>query len=295
MMADEEPTTADAAAAEEVDVEQSAPEVEAEAETQAESTDAAPAGDPAVVPEVEAEAESAAEPVAEAEPEAEPAPEVGAEESAPEAVAAESEADAAESEGEGEAPEAASEADAAPAAESDADAEVGEDDGEAAPAAAAPPKPAPAEVIAPKERRRLKRAAKAPAARGEVTPEDRQVERDALRAHKAKARRTGRAKTRAAKPAAAGAAPLAVEHAVGRPRARQGIVVSDKAAKTITVRVDTSRRHRRYKKIVRSSKTLHAHDEHDEAHEGDLVRVVETRPLSATKRWRLLEVLERAK
>ena len=72
-------------------------------------------------------------------------------------------------------------------------------------------------------------------------------------------------------------------------------VGSDKAAKTITVRVDTSRRHRRYKKIVRSSKTLHAHDEHDEAHEGDLVRVVETRPLSATKRWRLLEVLERAK
>jgi small subunit ribosomal protein S17 len=91
------------------------------------------------------------------------------------------------------------------------------------------------------------------------------------------------------------APPQPIEHAVGRPRARQGIVVSDKAAKTITVRVDTSRRHRRYKKIVRSSKTLHAHDEHDEAHEGDLVRVVETRPLSATKRWRLLEVLERAK
>jgi small subunit ribosomal protein S17 len=288
MMADEEPTTADAAAAEEVDVEQSAPEVEAEVETQAESTEAAPAGDPAVVPEAEAAAEPVAEPEAEAE--------VGGEESAPETAAAESEADAAESEAEGEAPEAASEADAAPAAESDADAEVGEDDGEAAPAAAAaPPKPAPAEVIAPKERRRLKRAAKAPATRDEVTPEDRQVERDALRAHKAKARRTGRAKTRAAKPAAEGAAPLAVEHAVGRPKARQGIVVSDKAAKTITVRVDTSRRHRRYKKIVRSSKTLHAHDEHDEAHEGDLVRVVETRPLSATKRWRLLEVLERAK
>ena len=61
------------------------------------------------------------------------------------------------------------------------------------------------------------------------------------------------------------------------------------------VRVDTSRRHRRYKKIVRLSKTLHAHDERNEAHEGDLVRVIETRPLSATKRWRLIEVLERAK
>lgn len=273
MMADEEPTTAEAAAAEEVDVEQSAPEVEAEVETAPESTDAAAAEEPEVVPEAEAEPEVAAEAASEAAAE----PEAGAEESAPEAEAAEPEA---------EAPEAAADA-----------VEVAADDGEAAPAAAAAvaPKPAPAEVIAPKERRRLKRAAKAPATRGEVTHEDRQVERDALRAQNAKARRIGRAKTRAAKPTAEVAAPLAVEHAVGRPKARQGIVVSDKAAKTITVRVDTSRRHRRYKKIVRSSKTLHAHDEHNEAHEGDLVRVVETRPLSATKRWRLLEVLERAK
>ena len=82
---------------------------------------------------------------------------------------------------------------------------------------------------------------------------------------------------------------------MGRPKSRQGVVVSDKADKTITVRVDTSRRHRRYKKIVRLSKTLHAHDEGNEAHEGDLVRVIETRPLSATKRWRLVEILERAR
>ncbi|MGH2851330.1 MAG: 30S ribosomal protein S17 [Solirubrobacteraceae bacterium] len=75
---------------------------------------------------------------------------------------------------------------------------------------------------------------------------------------------------------------------------RQGIVVSNKADKTITVRVDTSRRHRRYKKIVRSRKTFHAHDERNEAGEGDLVRIIETRPLSATKRWRLVEILERA-
>jgi len=162
-------------------------------------------------------------------------------------------------------------------------------------ASAAAPKAEPVAVVTPKERRRLKRAAKEPAARGALSPEDRQAERDALRAKNATARRHGRAKSRAAKPASAAAPPVAVEHAVGRPRDRQGIVVSDKAAKTITVRVDTSRRHRRYKKIVRSSKTLHAHDEHNEAHEGDLVRVVETRPLSATKRWRLLEVLERAK
>ena len=171
-------------------------------------------------------------------------------------------------------------------------------DDEAVPAPAAAPaadKPEPAEVIAPKERRRRKRAAKAPAARGATSPEDRQAERTALRAKNAKARRGERLKARAAKPVREVAPAAPVEHAAGRPKARQGIVVSDKAAKTITVRVDTSRRHRRYKKIVRSSKTLHAHDEHNEAHEGDLVRVVETRPLSATKRWRLIEVLERAK
>jgi small subunit ribosomal protein S17 len=166
---------------------------------------------------------------------------------------------------------------------------------EAAPAAAPAAAREPVEILAPKERRRRARAAKAPATRAAQSPQDRQAERDALRVHKAAARRTGRAKARAAKPASTELADVAVEHAVGRPKSRQGIVVSDKADKTITVRVDTSRRHRRYKKIVRLSKTLHAHDEGNEAHEGDLVVVVETRPLSATKRWRLTEVLERAK
>jgi small subunit ribosomal protein S17 len=61
------------------------------------------------------------------------------------------------------------------------------------------------------------------------------------------------------------------------------------------VRIDVARRHRRYEKIVRSSSTLHAHDETNDAHEGDRVRVVESRPLSRTKRWKLVEVLERAK
>ena len=54
-------------------------------------------------------------------------------------------------------------------------------------------------------------------------------------------------------------------------------------------------RHRRYQKVVRSTTTLHAHDEANDAHEGDLVRVIESRPMSASKRWRLVEVLERAK
>ncbi|WP_407653006.1 30S ribosomal protein S17 [Baekduia soli] len=97
--------------------------------------------------------------------------------------------------------------------------------------------------------------------------------------------------------AEAGPAPTTApkEHGPGAPKERLGIVVSDKADKTITVRIDVARRHRRYQKIVRSSTTLHAHDEANDAHAGDRVRVIESRPLSATKRWRLVEVLERAK
>ena len=96
--------------------------------------------------------------------------------------------------------------------------------------------------------------------------------------------------TRAAEPAVA-----PKEHGPGRPKVRQGVVVSAKPDKTITVRIDLTRRHRHYKKIVRGSTTLHAHDERNEASEGDTVRVVETRPLSRTKRWRLVEILERAR
>ena len=78
-------------------------------------------------------------------------------------------------------------------------------------------------------------------------------------------------------------------------KTRQGVVVSDKADKTITVRIDVARRHRRYEKIVRTSSTLHAHDERNDAHVGDKVVVREARPLSRTKRWRLVEVVERAR
>ncbi|HUO70438.1 MAG TPA: 30S ribosomal protein S17 [Solirubrobacteraceae bacterium] len=78
-------------------------------------------------------------------------------------------------------------------------------------------------------------------------------------------------------------------------KTRQGVVVSDKADKTITVRIDVARRHRRYEKIVRTSNTLHAHDERNDAHVGDTVIVRESRPLSRTKRWRLVEVVERAR
>jgi small subunit ribosomal protein S17 len=81
----------------------------------------------------------------------------------------------------------------------------------------------------------------------------------------------------------------------GKRKVRQGVVVSDKAEKTITVRIDIARQHRRYEKIVRSSNTVHAHDENNDAHEGDVVRVIESRPLSRSKRWALMDVLERAR
>ena len=86
-----------------------------------------------------------------------------------------------------------------------------------------------------------------------------------------------------------------MEKQAGKPRVRQGVVVSDKADKTITVRIEITRAHRTYGKIVRTSSTLHAHDETNEANAGDTVRVIESRPLSRTKRWRLVEILERAK
>ena len=78
-------------------------------------------------------------------------------------------------------------------------------------------------------------------------------------------------------------------------KVRQGIVVSNKGDKSITVRIDFARRHPTYEKIVRRSRTLHAHDERNEAGEGDVVRIVETRPLSKTKRWRLVDVVEKAR
>jgi small subunit ribosomal protein S17 len=126
------------------------------------------------------------------------------------------------------------------------------------------------------------------------TPEERASERAARRAARAKSRRSYRAGRRAKRgEPAQGTAPA--ERDPGKPKVRQGVVVSDRADKTITVRIDVARRHRTYKKIVRDSSTLHVHDERNEASAGDTVRVVESRPLSRTKRWRLVEVVERAR
>ena len=123
--------------------------------------------------------------------------------------------------------------------------------------------------------------------------EERRRKNAATRSRYRKSRREKERATRADAPAQEAAAPK--EHGPGRPKVRQGVVVSAKPDKTITVRIDVTRRHRTYKKIVRESSTLHAHDERNDANEGDTVRVVETRPLSRMKRWRLVEVLERAR
>ena len=87
----------------------------------------------------------------------------------------------------------------------------------------------------------------------------------------------------------------APDHERGRRQERQGKVVSDAMEKTIVVEASVVKAHPRYKKVVRRSVKFHAHDEHSEAKVGDLVRIVETRPLSRTKRWRLVEIVEAAK
>ena len=81
----------------------------------------------------------------------------------------------------------------------------------------------------------------------------------------------------------------------GRRKVRTGVVVSDAMDKTVLVKIDRKITHPLYKKTVRRSSKLAVHDEGNEAHVGDTVRVMETRPMSKTKRWRVVEIVERAK
>ena len=183
-------------------------------------------------------------------------------------------------------PTAAEEAPAPEAAEEQtAPAETPAPEAAAAPAAPSEPQ---APQLTPQERRVAARAKRG--RRRASSPE----ERLAVRKAKAVARGRRRQQERAKKTTKGEGTPPA-EHGTGTPQVRMGKVVSDKADKTITVRIDIAKRHRRYRKIVRSSSTLHAHDETNDANAGDLVRVVECRPMSRTKRWRLVEILERAK
>jgi len=164
----------------------------------------------------------------------------------------------------------------------------------AAPAAAeAPAEPDPLDDLPWKERRRVLKSREPHKANPPRSAEERAADRSARRKTKADARRKERAALKVAHKAGTGTPPA--ERDANAAKVRQGIVVSNKGDKSITVRIDIARRHPTYEKIVRRSRTLHAHDERNEAGEGDIVRVVETRPLSKTKRWRLVDVVEKAR
>ena len=196
------------------------------------------------------------EPVAEAEPEA--VVEEPVAEAEPEVVVEEApvvEEPAAEAEPEVVAEEAPAEEAAVEAAEPAAE-------------AAAPAEPAPQSGPKPK-RKRLPRALRPSTQKGRVKRE-KATERKPI--------------VRFPKP----------EHEFGRRQERLGTVVSDKGDKTIVVKVDTIKAHPRYKKVVRRSKRFHAHDEQNAAKLGDVVKIIETRPISKTKNWRLAEIVEAA-
>jgi len=176
--------------------------------------------------------------------------------------------------------------------------EAASDDAPAEEAAApvaeeAPAEPNPEDDLPWKERRRLQKSRRPHKTRAQQTPEERIAARAELRKKKAAERRKERAAHKAKRTPGTGTPPA--EREANAAKVRQGIVVSDKGDKSITVRIDIARRHPTYEKIVRRSRTLHAHDERNEAGEGDVVRIVETRPLSKTKRWRLVDVVEKAR
>ncbi len=174
--------------------------------------------------------------------------------------------------------ESAAKVDEAPSEEAPAEEPVPEEPvaeeaaaAEGAPADEAPPAAEPAPVVVPETRKRRKRLPRA------------------LRHKHSKPAREGDATrkpiTRTPK----------AESQPGRRQERRGVVVSDKGDKTIVVSVDTTKLHPRYKKVVRRRHKLHAHDEQNAATVGDVVRIVETRPISKTKHWRLAEIVEKAK
>jgi small subunit ribosomal protein S17 len=197
------------------------------------------------------------------------------------------------------------EAQAAPDEAVEAEAPAAEETPAAEEAPAAAEAPAPARTrggSTRRERLEAKRADRRAAAgrRKSRTPEERAAERAARRAEVAKQRRAYRQRLKAKQAEGRAAAPprepdQAPEHGPGRAKVRQGVVVSEKGDKTITVAIDMVRRHKRYHKIMRSRVKLYAHDERNDAHEGDTVRVQECRPMSRSKRWRLVDVVERAR
>ena len=196
---------------------------------------------------------------------------------------------------------AAEAAEEAPAAEEPAAAEEAppaeeapaEEAVEAPTAEKAPAEPNPEDDLPWKERLRLRKSRRQPRKAGASDPEDRAAQRAEERRVRANLRRKQREAAKTERTPGTGTPPA--EREANAAKVRQGIVVSSKGDKSITVRIDTARRHRTYEKIVRNSTKLHAHDERNEAGEGDVVRVIETRPLSKTKRWRLVDVVEKAR
>ena len=180
--------------------------------------------------------------------------------------------------------------DTAPAAEAPADEPVAEATEPEEPAAAvADDEPAAADVV---EEPAAEAEGETAAAAAPATAEPKRKKKRLPRALRPARTRKTREPAATRKPIVRLETPL---HERGRRQERQGTVVSDAMEKTIVVRVDVVKAHPRYKKVVRRSVKFHAHDESSQAKVGDVVRIVETRPLSKTKRWRLAEVVEAAK
>jgi ribosomal protein uS17 len=186
-------------------------------------------------------------------------------------------------------------ADEAPAEEAPAEEPVPEElAAEAAPEA----EEAPAEEQPAAEAPAAEPAAEAPAATPQAPAREKRRS-SKTKAEKRAAREAAKERRKAAPRPARERKPLVRLPKPEKPRAdrkeRRGFVVSAAMDKTIVVRVDSAKPDRRYKKVVRRSTKFHAHDERNEANVGDLVRIVETRPLSRTKNWRLAEIVEAAK
>ncbi|MGH2964844.1 MAG: 30S ribosomal protein S17 [Solirubrobacterales bacterium] len=183
-----------------------------------------------------------------------------------------------------------------PAADAD---EAAEEEREGAPAeepaaeVAEPTEEEPEEALSPKQLRKRERSRASGPAGPQRSAEERATERAERRSVAAKSRRRHRASRRRRRgEPGTGTSPAPREP--GPRKVRQGTVVSTGGDKTITVEIAVVRRHPTYEKVVRRTSKLRAHDDGNEARQGDVVRLVESRPLSRTKRWRLLDVLERA-
>jgi small subunit ribosomal protein S17 len=211
---------------------------------------------------------------------------------APEAAGPVADEDSSSSQAAGEEPSSTPPAAEAEEAEGSSEAPA-EQAAEASAPEEAPAEPNPEDDLPWKERLRLQKSRRQLRKANPSDPAERAAQRAEERRVRANLRRKQREAAKTERTPGTGTSPA--ERDSNAAKVRQGIVVSSKGDKSITVRIDTARRHRTYEKIVRSSTKLHAHDERNEAGEGDVVRVVETRPLSKTKRWRLVDVVEKAR